>query len=203
VEARGVEVRGAAALVENWHEEQSCISLAAAGDPEAFGWLYERYQERIYRFVLLRLGNLPDAEDVTEQIFLKMIERISSFTWRGPGSFAAWLYRIAYNQVVDAVRAGSHESSVQLGTEHRHLKDEESDPHQHAERQEFLSQVKAVMVELTDLQAQVILLRYGAELSIAETAEVLDRTPGTVTAVQHQALRKLRGLMALKGYKHL
>lgn len=183
-----------------WRDEQTCIELAAKGDPEAFAWLYERYQERIYRFVLLRLGDLTDAEDVTEQIFLKMIERISSFTWRGSGSFAAWLYRIAYNQVIDAARAASRRPQVQLAPEHDRQEADVGDPHEYAERMDFLRQIKVAMEELSDLQANVILLRYGAELSIAEVAEVLDRTRGTVAAVQSQALRKLRALMTIKGY---
>jgi RNA polymerase sigma-70 factor (ECF subfamily) len=188
--------------VETWRDEQTSIELAARGDPESFGWLYERYQERIYRFVLLRLGNPVDAEDVTEQIFLKMIERISSFSWRGSGSFAAWLYRIAYNQVIDAARATNRTPQVQLAPEHEKQEAEVGDPHEYAERMDFLGHVKVAMEELSELQAQVILLRYGAELTIAEVAEALNRTPGTITAVQHQALKKLRALMTIKGYRH-
>jgi RNA polymerase sigma-70 factor (ECF subfamily) len=187
--------------VDDQANEQTWIRLAADGDAEAVGCLYERYADRIYRFIFLRLGNVADAEDVSEQVFVKVIERISSFSWQGSGSFMAWLYRIAYNEVVDFARLRVRKPQVTLEPLHNYLAEEGSDPHGFVEQQDFLLHVKNCMEELTDLQAQVILLKYGAGMSTAEVAEVLGRTPGTIAAVQHQALTRLRGLMGVKGYK--
>lgn len=186
--------------MENTVDEQTWIERATDGDLEAFGYLYELYADRIYRFALFRLGNHTDAEDVTEQVFTKVIERISGFTWNGPGSFKAWLYRVAYNQVVDAVRLNTRRPEVDLETLHNHIASEDGDPQDHLEQQDFLIQVKNCMEALTELQLQVILLKYAAGMSNGEIAEVLDRTPGTVAAVQHQTLKKLRGLMRMRGY---
>ena len=182
-------------------DEQVLIDLASEGDAEAIGSLYELYADRIYRFALLRLGNHTDAEDVTEQVFVKMIERISSFSWRGRGSFTAWLYRIAFNQVVDSARRATRHPEVGLEPLQAYIAEEATDPHGYAEQQDFLNQVKNCMGELTEFQVQVIMLKYGAGMSNAEVAEMLDRTPGTIAGVQFQALKKLRGLMGLKGYK--
>lgn len=182
-------------------DEQTLITLAGEGDAEAIGFLYELYADRIYRFALLRLANPADAEDLTQRVFVKMIEHISSFNWKGPGSFTAWLYRIAYNQVVDSMRTSARRPQVALEPIQDHVADDATDPHNYAEQQEFLGQVRNCMDELTELQLQVIMLRYGAELSRSEVAEMLDRTQDTVAVVQHQALKKLRGLMKLRGYE--
>ena len=84
---------------------------------------------------------------------------------------------------------------------HNHIAEEGSDPQSYTEQQDFMNQVNDCMNELTELQRQVILLKYGAGMSNIEVAEVLDRTPGTIATVQHQTLKKLRGLMGLRGYK--
>ncbi|HUP27413.1 MAG TPA: sigma-70 family RNA polymerase sigma factor [Chloroflexia bacterium] len=182
-------------------DEQTWIERAREGDVEAVGYLYELYADRIYRFALFRLANHTDAEDVTEQVFVKMIEHISGFHWNGSGSFAAWLYRMAYNQVIDAVRVAKRHPEVDFETLQDRASEDGIDPQTYAEQQDFLGQVKTCMEELTDLQLQVILLKYGADMSNAEVAEMLDRTVGTVATVQHQTLQKLKGLMRLKGYK--
>ena len=83
------------------------------GDPEAIGWLYERYFDRIYRYIFLKIGILPEAEDLTEQVFLKMLEAIANFRWQG-SSFASWLFRIAHNQVVDNIRQRSRRPQVPI-----------------------------------------------------------------------------------------
>ena len=182
-------------------EEQNWIDQARKGDPEAVAWLYERFSDRIYRYVLLRIPDRSDAEDITEQVFVKMIETIPSFSWQGPASFSAWLYRIAHNLVIDAVRRSSRRPQVRLEPLDNMLEAESGDPHRYAERRDFLDQVRTCMGDLTDLQAQVLMLKYGAELSNIEVAEILGRTPDTVASVQYQALRKLHSLMKLKGYK--
>ena len=182
-------------------DEQIWIERASEGDVEAFGYLYELYVDRIYRFVFFRLSNHTDAEDVTEQVFVKMLERISSFEWKGTGSFMAWLYRIAYNQVIDAARFSKRHPEADIEVLHNHIAEEGSDPQNYTEQQDFMNQVNDCMNELTELQRQVILLKYGAGMSNIEVAEVLDRTPGTIATVQHQTLKKLRGLMGLRGYK--
>jgi RNA polymerase sigma-70 factor (ECF subfamily) len=189
--------------VDRPKDERTLVELARAGNAEAVGSLYEHYANRIFRYVFLRVGNSADAEDITEQVFLKVIEGISGFTWQGKSSFSAWLYRIAHNLVVDAVRRSATRPQVRLDNVDNALLADVGDPHRYAEIRDFLSQVNVAMGELTDLQTRVLLLRYGAELSVTEVAQVLERTPALVSTVQYQALRKLNSLLRLKGYKHL
>ena len=84
-------------------EEESLVRRAQENDREAFAQLYEAHFDRIYRYLVLKLGDVTEAEDMTQQVFLKALQSISSYKWKGV-SFSAWLYRIAHNQTVDYYR---------------------------------------------------------------------------------------------------
>jgi len=180
-------------------DEYSWVEQARAGDPEAVGWLYERYFDRIYRYIYLKIGDATEAEDITEQVFLKMLEAIGSFKWQG-SSFASWLFRIAHNQIVDHVRKQSRHPQVPLEPVGATLASHADDPHELAEQSDFRSHLKDCMEELTDLQAQVISLKFGGGLSNAEVAAIMQRTEGAVKALQHSALQNLNKLLTLRGY---
>lgn len=182
-------------------DERSWVERARTGDPEAIGWLYERYFDRIYKYVYLKVGNPTEAEDITEQVFVKMIEAIAKFQWQG-STFASWLYRIAHNQVVDTLRQHSRRSHVPLEPVGDTLPSAESDdPSRHAERSDLKGHLQEALTHLTDLQAQVITLKFGAEMSNAEVAAILDRTEGAVKALQYSALQNLQKLMIIKDIK--
>lgn len=180
-------------------EERSWVEKARAGDPEAAGWLYERYFDRIYRYTFLKLGDPSDAEDLTEQVFLKMIESVGSFQWQG-SSFTAWLYRIAHNLIIDFVRQHARRPQTSLEPVGSLLHAEGGDPHEHAERRDFSLHLVECMSNLTDLQAQVIILKFGSDLSNAEVAEILEKSEGAVKALQFSALQKLNKLMGARGF---
>lgn len=180
-------------------DERSWVDKARAGDPEACGWLYERYFDRIYRYTYLKLGDPLDAEDLTEQVFLKMIESVGSFQWQG-SSFASWLYRIAHNLVVDFLRQHSRRPQTPLESVSEVLPSDGDSPDDHAERRDFAGHLVGAMSDLTDLQAQVIALKFGSDLTNAQVAEILDRTEGAVKALQYSALQKLNKLMATRGF---
>ena len=184
-------------------EERSWVEMARTGDTSgrsnAAAWLYERYFDRIYRYIYLKLGDPSDAEDLTEQVFLKMIESVANFQWQG-ASFASWLYRIAHNQVVDFVRHRSRRPQTSLEPVGDVLPSERDDPHEHAERRDFSWHLVKAMDDLTELQAQVIALKFGSDLSNAQVAEILDRSEGAIKALQFSALQKLNKLMASRGF---
>jgi len=81
-------------------DEESLVRRAQQRDQEAFAQLYEENFDKIYRYVVLRIGSKTEAEDMTQQVFLNALQSISSFRWKGV-PFSAWLFRIARNQVVD------------------------------------------------------------------------------------------------------
>jgi len=186
-------------VVAQPEDEKSWVERARTGDPEAAGWLYERYFDRIYRYVYLKLGDPTDSEDLTEQVFLKMLESVGSFQWQG-STFASWLYRIAHNQVVDFLRQHSRRPQSSIEPVRDVLPSDRGDPHQHAEQRDFAEQLVSSMAELTELQAQVITLKFGSDLTNAQVAQILERTEGAVKALQFAALQKLNKIMSEKGF---
>lgn len=180
-------------------EERSWVDKARAGDPEACGWLYERYFDRIYRYVYLKLGDPSDAEDIAEQVFLKMIESVKGFQWQG-SSFASWLYRIAHNQIVDFLRQHLRRPQTSLDAVGDVLPSKRDDPHDHAERRDFAGHLIECMDDLTDLQAQVIVLKFGSDLTNAQVGEIMEKSEGAVKALQFSALQKLNKLMGARGF---
>ena len=181
-------------------DERLWVERARTGEPEAIGWLYERYFDRIYRYIYLKVGDPSDAEDITEQVFLKMIEAIHNFQWQG-SSFASWLYRIAHNQVVDTIRQHARRPQVPLEPVADILPSSDGDdPYRHAERSDFRDHLEDAMSDLTQLQAQVIMLKFGSDMSNAQVAEVMERTEGAIKALQYSALQNLNKLMTAKGY---
>jgi RNA polymerase sigma-70 factor, ECF subfamily len=193
--------RRGVAVAQEAHQldERDMVESARSGDPEAVGWLYERYFERIYRYIYLKIGNATEAEDLTEQVFLKMIEAIGSFQWQG-SSFASWLYRIAHNQVVDTIRQNTRRPQTPLEPVSDTLPSDKDDPYAHAEQQDAKDHLREALNKLTDLQAQVILLKFGAGLTNAQVAEILERTEGAIKALQYSALQNLNKAMALRGW---
>ena len=182
-------------------EERQWIEQAQAGEPEAVGWLYERYFDRIYKYAYLKLGDPTEAEDLAEGVFLKMIEAIHTFQWQG-SSFASWLYRIAHNQIVDLARYRSRRPQTPLEPVGDTLPaDDGNDPQSMAERSDFRDHMRVALSQLTDLQAQVIRLKFGSDMSNAQVAEVLERTEGAVKALQYSALQNLNKLLTRQGYE--
>ena len=180
-------------------DERFWVEKARTGDPEAVGWIYERYFDRIYRYVHLKVGEATEAEDITEQVFLKMIEAVGKFHWQG-SSFASWLFRIAHNLIIDNARQHSRRPQVPLDPVGEFLPSEGNDPHTLAEQSDIGAHLKECISELTELQARVITLKFAGGLSNAEVAEIMDRTEGAIKALQYSALQNLNKLMTSKGY---
>jgi RNA polymerase sigma-70 factor (ECF subfamily) len=171
-------------------DERLWVDRARQGDSTAIGWLYDRYFDRIYRYVLFKVGSPEEAEDIAEAVFLRMIESITSFPWQGSG-FAPWLYRIAHNQIVDTLRQRSRRPQVDIDPLAGFLIADTDDPHAHAEAADMRGHLRVALGRLTDLQAQVIALKFGGGLSNAEVGRLLGRTEGAVKALQYSALQNL------------
>lgn len=134
-----------------------------------------------------------EAEDVTQQVFLKALQSISSFKWKGV-PFAAWLFRIAHNQVVDHLRKRGKqpatlfdESLVSRG---------DGNPQLMTEHNMDIKQLVSATNRLTRAQREVISLRFAGELSIAEVATTMGKSQGAVKALQHSAIVALRKILS-------
>jgi RNA polymerase sigma-70 factor (ECF subfamily) len=180
-------------------QDVDCVARAREGDGDALGILYERYCDRVYSYAYARLGDHGAAEDVTGQVFLRIVETMRTYEWQGAG-FAAWLFRIAHNQVVDSLRRRTRHAALPLDLARAIVAPLGSDPHAYAERRDFLAHLQAALGHLSDAQAQVILLKYAAGLSNTEIAGVLARSTNAVNALHYEAIRKLRKLLEKQGY---
>ena len=173
-------------------DERSLVSRAQKGNEEAFAQLYEEYFTKIYRYVVVRIGDETEAEDITQQVFLKALQSIGSFKWRGI-PFSAWLYRIAHNQVVDYLRKTKRRTMVPIDEVTVAV---ESNPQQEVEQEFDLQQLTVAIQRLTEAQRAVISLRFTSELSTAEVAKTLGKSQGAIKALQHSAIVALRRVLA-------
>jgi len=175
--------------------EKDVVCRAIRGDREAFAQLYEEHFDKIYRYIYLRLGNQAEAEDLTQEVFVKVLEAIGSYKWRNL-PFASWLFRIAHNQVIDYSRKESKVEKVALEGDVASF--DERNPELIAEqefaREELIDNIK----KLSPAQREVISLRFGSGLSVAEVAKALGKNTGTVKALQYNGIVALRKMLSEK-----
>jgi RNA polymerase sigma-70 factor (ECF subfamily) len=172
--------------------EESLVRRAQQHDQAAFTQLYEENFDKIYRYIVFKIGDRTEAEDMTQQVFLNALKSISSFKWQGL-RFSAWLFRIAHNQVVDHLRRKSKRGTVPIDES---LVMSDSDPTEMAEQKVQIEQVVLATKKLTKAQQEVISLRFAGELSITEVARLMGKSEGAVKAMQHSAIVALRKALA-------
>ena len=172
--------------------ERLLVDAAKAGDQAALSELYQTYFPRLYRYILARTGNTYDAEDLTEEVFMRVLEAIKRFEHR-KAPFSAWLFRIAHNAVISQRRketARGRSSQLNDG-----MPVDSAGPEELVERRVALNEVMQAAKNLPDAQRQVISLRFAAGLTVAETARAMGKGEGNVKVIQHKAIAKLREMM--------
>lgn len=170
---------------------EGLVSRVQNGEREAFALLYQEYFERIYRYVYLRIGQVEQAEDLTQEVFLKALNSIGSYQYRG-ALFSSWLFRIAHNLIIDHYRKSKNNVILLAGSE---IGGDQGDPVGTAERTIETAAIQKAIETLPPHQRQVLSLRFGAQMSVAETAKTMGKTDGTVKKLQFEALTKLRRLV--------
>jgi RNA polymerase sigma-70 factor (ECF subfamily) len=178
-------------------EDRSLVEKAQKGDTEAFGALYDRHTERIYRFIFLKTGHRNDAEDLLHEVFLSAWRTLGGYETRSGVPVTSWLYRIAGNRVIDWYRTRKGDTSLDEMTEMNAIPVELASAG-HAGLLEALDRglalegvLKAVRT-LNDTEQTVVLMRYVEDLSPEETASAIGKTPGAVRLIQHRAIAKLK-----------
>jgi RNA polymerase sigma-70 factor (ECF subfamily) len=175
-------------------DEEGLIRRAQQRDPVALTQLYEENFDKIYRYIVLKIGNRTEAEDMTQQVFLNALKSIASYKFKGM-PFSSWLYRIAHNQVVDYLRKKSRHTTVPLDDA---MAAGGGDPSQVAERKLEIEELSMATKKLTRAQQEVISLRFAGELSVAEVARATGKSEGAVKALQHNAIVALRKVLSAK-----
>lgn len=172
--------------------ERAIVDAARAGDELALAELYKVYFPRVYRYILARMGNPYDSEDLTEEVFMRVLDAIERFQWRD-APFSAWLFRIAHNAVISQRRKeGARGRSSPLSEA---LPVGSQGPEEMVANRLVLGEVMKAAATLPEAQRRVISLRFGAGLSVAETARAMGKGEGNVKVIQHKAIAKLREML--------
>jgi RNA polymerase sigma-70 factor, ECF subfamily len=173
--------------------ERAIVDQARRGDVLAQGAIFDCYWPKIVRYTYAHCGNQHDAEDLASEVFLKMVEAIERFEWRENVPFTAWLFRIARNQVVSHYRRSG--SLVPLIDDGSGDPVDPDDPEEAVELQLEIDEVYEAASKLPKLQQEVIRLRFAADLSLADTARILDKKENNIKQLQHKAIAKMRQLL--------
>ncbi|GAA2520890.1 hypothetical protein GCM10010201_18160 [Pilimelia columellifera subsp. columellifera] len=173
------------------------VERAQAGEAEAFGLIYDRYVDTVFRFIYFRVGNRQLAEDLTSDTFLRALKRISSFTWQGR-DLGAWLVTIARNLVADHFKSGRYRLEVTSGdvldadrADHGPEGSPEAAVVDHITNVALLTAVK----QLNPEQQECVVLRFLQGFSVAETARAMGKNEGAIKALQYRAVRALARLL--------
>jgi RNA polymerase sigma-70 factor, ECF subfamily len=178
---------------ESTEHVRDLVARGQQGDREALEELYLIHFDRIYSYLHVSVGNRHDAEDLTTQTFLKMLEKIGSFKWQS-APFSAWLFRIAHNLAMD------HFRSRRRWQPEEEVPEPPGDEEPSAELRAMQTIGRESMLKLIDHlspeQQQVLTLKFVFNLPNAEVAAILDKTEGAIKSLQHRALVSLQKQIA-------
>lgn len=167
------------------------VARAQEGDAQAFAALYDRYVDQTFAYVYRRVGHRQLAEDLVGDVFLRAYRRLSSFEWQGV-DLGAWIMTIARNRVHDHFKS----ARFRLERTTDEVRDDPTptgpdDPERVAVARDMTRALGQALGQLKDEHREVIELRFVHDLSVAETAAVMERSVGATKALQYRALRAL------------
>jgi RNA polymerase sigma-70 factor (ECF subfamily) len=171
------------------------VARAQGGDADAFGELYDRYVDVVYRYIYYRVSNISLAEDLTSETFIRALRRISSYTWQGR-DFGAWLVTIARNLIADHFKSGRYRLEVATSD----LVEAGADRREEGPENEVLAAItnEALLEAVKTLgaeQQECISLRFLQGMSVAETAAIMGKNEGAIKALQYRAVKSLSRLL--------
>jgi RNA polymerase sigma-70 factor (ECF subfamily) len=175
--------------------QDAALAARACSDPEAFGQLYDRYCDPVYRFAYRRLGDRQAAEDATAEVFFKALRAINSYKPE-VAPFSAWLYRIAANALTDVLRARRPVESLDTAMDRP---DAALAVDAQAINRLEVGRVWSAVDQLTAAQRMAVILRLGHDLPIAEVAARMDRSEGAVKLLLNRGLTTVRRLLSVEG----
>lgn len=172
--------------------DSQLLAQAREYDAQALAEIYDRYAAPIYRYLYRYLGDAALAEDLTGDVFLKLLQVLN--TSKAPRDrLQGWLYRVAHNLAMDWFRQAARNSAVPLDIE---LMADGDSLLAEVEQGQVRLRLRTAIAQLTPDQQQVILLRFGEGLKIAEVSQILGKSEGAIKILQHRAIRRLRKLLA-------
>jgi RNA polymerase sigma-70 factor (ECF subfamily) len=176
-------------------DEATLVKKAIEHDSQAFGRLYDMHVDRVYRHIYYRVGNEADAEDLTQQVFLKAWQAIDRYK-KMASPFIAWLITISHNLVVDFYRTKKDKAYLEAEVLANHSA---SSPEQTAETSFEQQRLRRAILQLGGDEQQVVLLRFIEGFEFGEIASLLNKKEGNVRVILHRALVKLRNILEKEG----
>ena len=178
---------------EKTQHEDGALVRRAKEEREAFEALYLKYLKKVYTYIYYRVGNIDDAEDITESVFLHALIHLDRYQDRGI-PFSAWLLRIAHNLVANWHRSSSRRRAVGLDSA-APLHDTSPTPEESLESEEEKEELLAALMELPEERQQALILRFAEGMKHKEIGEVMGKSAGAVKVLVHRSLISLhRGL---------
>ena len=173
--------------------EDELIKQAQQGNADAFGELYELYSPVVFRYLYSHLDNRLDAEDLNEEVFIRVWAAMPKFENQGV-PFSAFLFRVARNALIDHYRKNNR-NAITYSLNESWVKDVHPDPVEKLIEGSEHQEIRETLNELRDDYRTVLDLRFLGELSPVETATVMGKSPGAIRVLQHRALNALRKLL--------
>lgn len=167
------------------------IRRAQDGDAEVIGQLYEQHHLKVFRYLYFRVGDRQTAEDLTSEVFVRMLRFLGGFQ-PPSASFQAWLIQIARNLSIDYYRKMNAQNMVPL---EENMKIESEHPAETVDRLLSSENLRQALIKLSNDQREVIILRFIANMSISEVAQTLNKSEDAVKGLQRRALMGLREVL--------
>jgi RNA polymerase sigma-70 factor (ECF subfamily) len=175
--------------VETWR----LVNLAQEGDGQAFGQLYDRYVDTVFRFIYFRVNDRALAEDFTSETFLRALRRIGTISYQGR-DIGAWFITIARNIVLDHLKSARHRLETTTADTIEGREQAQSTEAAVLDTLQSERLMEAVR-QLGDEQRECVMLRFVHGMSVSETAQIMGKNDGAIKALQHRAVRKLADLV--------
>lgn len=172
-------------------EEQQLVERAKVNS-ESFGKLYDFYFPKVYAFIAAKIYDRDDAEDITGDIFVKVLENLHHYEWRGL-PFGAWVFRIARNTLNDYYGRYGKTKVTPIDEAYGVSEDEEkTSPHKKAAKEELAEKVKEILDDLPERELSVVQLKFFGELSNREIVDITGLSESNVAVILYRTLRKIK-----------
>lgn len=170
-------------------DDKELIKRAQEGSRQAFGDLYKKYFQKIYRYCKFNTSNDEIAKDICQESFLKAYKKLKEFKTDGTWSFQAYLFTIARNLIIDASRK-KREINID---EYENLESNEN-LYDNIEKKEIVKKVRVVISKLDEIERQIVILRFFEELPSLEVAKILNMNDGALRVRTHRVMQKLKDI---------
>ncbi len=170
-------------------DEKTLIKRAQKGDLEAFGTIYKKYFQKLYRYCKFNTKNDEHAKDICQETFVKALKKIKDFKTDGQWSIQAFLFTIARNLIIDATR-----KKKEFALEEFENLPDQSDLYEEQDRKDDIKRVRTVLSKLEEVERQIILLRYFEEMSSQEVAHILGIKDGALRVRTFRVMQKMKDI---------